>query len=668
MHDLKVMDLYCILNSSHLVISPSKIFKPNKFVELCLDHHRPNRGRGLYSKHSKTIKPGTTVLSLAPHVAVLDTSSLSTRCSSCFLEDEDFDALPDPSVSRQIRRCTKCRVISYCGENCQRLDWASHKAECQALTNYSKMVETVIKANQKSKSRPSTSSTNKALRIGTSLSGTGGGLDGFEIDEEGGAGQELNKVPSAPVRALGRLIWKKDREAERDPNWWTGMEELNHHLNADPAYSKERLMQLSVNLSRYIGSQTLQKALGSASTLLPFCCRFLENSFCLTSITLDNIGLILCPSASFINHSCVPNVVVVFPEGGEGASKKTGGKEWVKVIAIKKIEPGEEIVTSYVDLAGTRKERRNDLAQRYHFMCDCSLCMNSDPNEVDPREALKCPKCTTWFSLTHAKSVLYEDARASAASAAQSNPVLGPQITGSGRRLDAGPSCSGGSQKKEISCPNCGFSRLIDVEGQRLAIKKSGQALNPQREPAKAAYYAEKAIEWFQIKLSPFTFGPAFYPILDLRRMKMISHLLCKTDQNLKQATSETESIISGVHLLYGIGHPISIITKSTITKLCDHTWRSTVNVKGSIFDLRNIINNNLEQIELGLNMLESLRQYQCLAVEECLIGFGFANGGGRLGRSIEWSIGATELEIEARRKIMGERRRGNGSGSGSGR
>ncbi|EGG04728.1 uncharacterized protein MELLADRAFT_108191 [Melampsora larici-populina 98AG31] len=86
-----------------------------------------------------------------------------------------------------------------------------------------------------------------------------------------------------------------------------------------------------------------------------------------------------------------------------------------------------EIVTSYLDLAGTRKERRNDLAQRYHFMCDCSLCMNSDPNEVDPREALKCPKCTSWFSLT------------------------------------------------------C----------QRLAIKKSGQALNPQREPAKAAYYAE---------------------------------------------------------------------------------------------------------------------------------------------------------------------------------
>lgn len=138
----------------------------------------------------------------------------------------------------------------------------------------------------------------------------------------------------------------------------------------------------------------------------------------------------------------------------------------------------------------------------------------------------------------------------------------------------------------------------------------------------------------------------------------MVSHLLCKTDQNLKQATAETEAIISGVHALYGIGHPVSIITKATITKLCDHTWRSTVNVRGSIFDLRHGAANNLEQVELGLNMLESLRQYQCLAVEECLVGFGAANGGGRLGRSIEWSIGATELEIEARRRILSERRR----------
>lgn len=71
------------------------------------------------------------------------------------------------------------------------------------------MVETVIKANQKSKSRSAT-----GPRAGSGASG-----DASEFDEDGVAGQELSKVPSASVRALGRLIWKKEREKERDPNW-----------------------------------------------------------------------------------------------------------------------------------------------------------------------------------------------------------------------------------------------------------------------------------------------------------------------------------------------------------------------------------------------------------------------------------------------------------------
>lgn len=143
------------LNSPNLVLFPSKTFKPNKFVELCLDHQSLKRGRGLYSKYSKTIRPGepsltslftqstypffvpakgTTILSLAPHVAVLDTPSLAVRCSSCFLEEEDFEALPDPIVSRQIRRCTKCKVVSYCGEVSLAVhtfgphDWPAHSS------------------------------------------------------------------------------------------------------------------------------------------------------------------------------------------------------------------------------------------------------------------------------------------------------------------------------------------------------------------------------------------------------------------------------------------------------------------------------------------------------------------------------------------------------------
>lgn len=47
-------------------------------------------------------------------------------------------------------------------------------------------------------------------------------------------------------------------------------------LNTDPAYPRDRVLQLSVNLSRYVGATTLQHTLGSASTLLPFWCRVSE--------------------------------------------------------------------------------------------------------------------------------------------------------------------------------------------------------------------------------------------------------------------------------------------------------------------------------------------------------------------------------------------------------
>jgi len=208
-------------------------------------------------------------------------------------------------------------------------------------------------------------------------------------------------------------------------------------------------MQLSVTLSRYVGNQDLLAVFESASALLPFCSRFIDNTFTLTSIILDQIGIVFVPSAAFINHSCTPNAVVVFPEGGEGAGS-TAGKEWVKVIAIKPIEPGEEILTSYIDVAGTRQERRNELAKRYKFVCDCPACQpESNDQEVDPREALKCPKCTNWFSIGPKKSNLQDPSNNSSQAFELSSP--------GSSRPDAGPSSSRRTVRKKSRVPTVDF-------------------------------------------------------------------------------------------------------------------------------------------------------------------------------------------------------------------
>jgi hypothetical protein len=59
------------------------------------------------------------------------------------------------------------------------------------------------------------------------------------------------------------------------------------------------------------------------------------NSFTLSSPSLSPIGVAMSPLIAMANHSCDPNAVVVFPEGG-GA---------MRVVAIRDILPGDEVST-----------------------------------------------------------------------------------------------------------------------------------------------------------------------------------------------------------------------------------------------------------------------------------------------------------------------------------
>lgn len=76
------------------------------------------------------------------------------------------------------------------------------------------------------------------------------------------------------------------------------------------------------------------------------------------------------------NHSCEPNAVAVFPNGGRS----------MELIAIRDIEPNEEvsrcwestdkqILTSYIDVSLPVEKRRSELEATYRFKCECSLCM-----------------------------------------------------------------------------------------------------------------------------------------------------------------------------------------------------------------------------------------------------------------------------------------------------
>lgn len=168
---------------------------------------------------------------------------------------------------------------------------------------------------------------------------------------------------------------------------------------------QEQFFQLSVSVASYVGQQTLGVSCSSAAALIDLCSRvsrrvlaspdhtdylslkFTSNSFSLTSPHLSNIGVSISPLVALVNHSCTPNAVVVFPAYHTFSTPKP-----MRVVAIRDIKPGEELLTSYVDLGLPLRRRKAELRANYHFECSCSLCFKRKEDWIDPREALRCGK------------------------------------------------------------------------------------------------------------------------------------------------------------------------------------------------------------------------------------------------------------------------------------
>ncbi len=79
----------------------------------------------------------------------------------------------------------------------------------------------------------------------------------------------------------------------------------------------------------------------------------LEQDVCTT-------GVGLYPKGALINHSCTPNAMQSFTE------------QQVTFTALQPIAPGTEVTISYIELAATQAERRQQLLEQYYFDTDSS--------------------------------------------------------------------------------------------------------------------------------------------------------------------------------------------------------------------------------------------------------------------------------------------------------
>jgi SET and MYND domain-containing protein len=103
------------------------------------------------------------ILSQKPYICVPNNTSSESRCDGCF-------------KTNNLKKCSACQVVWYCGSSCQKSEWKLHRDECKALTRLEKekrkfvtptirlMVRLYIKRNlQNEKVLPITTTDNYSL-------------------------------------------------------------------------------------------------------------------------------------------------------------------------------------------------------------------------------------------------------------------------------------------------------------------------------------------------------------------------------------------------------------------------------------------------------------------------------------------------------------------------
>ena len=82
------------------------------------------KGRGVIA--ASPLPPGTRLFARAPLVHVVDDAHMMSRCAWCLASEEEVP-------SGNLKSCTACKVVRYCGGECQKADWVHHKRECSSF-------------------------------------------------------------------------------------------------------------------------------------------------------------------------------------------------------------------------------------------------------------------------------------------------------------------------------------------------------------------------------------------------------------------------------------------------------------------------------------------------------------------------------------------------------
>ncbi|KAF5942339.1 hypothetical protein HYC85_019981 [Camellia sinensis] len=276
----------------------------------------PEKGRCLFS--TRDFSPGDVILSEEPYVSVPNRVSVDSRCDWCL-------------TTSNLKRCSSCQVVWYCGSTCQKSDWKLHRLECGALSK-------LDKARKKSL--------------------------------------------TSSIRLMVKLYLRRKLQSEKIiPTTVTDNYNLVEALVSHMSDIDEKQLVLYAQMANLV-SLILQLPDINIKEIAENFSKLACNAHTICDSELRPLGTGLYPIISIINHSCLPNSVLVF----EGR---------VAVIrAVQHIPKGTEVSISYIETAGSTMTRQKALKEQYFFSCACLHCIKvGQPDDIQESAILEGYRC-----------------------------------------------------------------------------------------------------------------------------------------------------------------------------------------------------------------------------------------------------------------------------------
>ncbi|XP_072990622.1 histone-lysine N-methyltransferase ASHR1 isoform X2 [Typha latifolia] len=252
---------------------------------------------------TRDFSPGEVIIYQEPYAASPNKFGVGlSSCDGCF-------------ASNNLKKCSACRIAWYCGNMCQKSEWKLHQAECQALASLA---------------------------------------------------EDKKKLLTPTLRLIVRLLLRRKLQDEQViPTSATDNYNLVNVLESHINDIDEKQLVLFAQMANLVKLVLPLLEIDIREVTHNFS-KLACNAHTICDDELRPLGTGLYPVISIINHSCMPNSVLMFE----------GRVAYVR--ALVPLPKDTEVLISYIETAATTTRRQNDLKQ-YFFTCMCPRCMkNSD--------------------------------------------------------------------------------------------------------------------------------------------------------------------------------------------------------------------------------------------------------------------------------------------------